>query len=273
MAETKRLCEAERPNGNVRITTHLADVSDEADVLRFRDEVETQQATDRLHLLFNNAGIGGGGSMITDSRERWERTFNISWGGVYLCTRAFLPMLIKADEGHIVNVSSVTGFWAYVGPGIANTSQSTAKFAVKGFTEALITDLRLNAPHVKCSVAMPGHVGTLFNANTRRILNGSALLSGTELAKVRELVKARGLDLSDEQIQEAVAERDRQYETGAPITAAAAATIILDGVKAGEWRILVGEDTKRIDQLVREGRTAPTTSSSMKRSSRRSDGR
>ena len=91
-----------------------------------------------------------------------------------------------------------------------------------------------------------------FNANTRRILSGSALLSGTELAKVRELVKARGLDLSDEQIQEVVAERDRQYETGAPITAAAASTIILDGVKAGEWRILVGEDTKRIDQMVRE---------------------
>ena len=58
-----------------------------------------QQATDKIHLLFNNAGIGGGGSMIADSREAWERTFNICWGGVYHCTRAFLPMLQQADAG------------------------------------------------------------------------------------------------------------------------------------------------------------------------------
>jgi NAD(P)-dependent dehydrogenase (short-subunit alcohol dehydrogenase family) len=252
MAETKQLCEAGRPNANVRISTHRADVSDEANVLRFRDEIEAQQATDRIHLLFNNAGIGGGGSMIADSRERWERTFNISWGGVHLCTRAFLPMLVKAEEGHIVNMSSVSGFWAYLGPSVPYTSQSAAKFAVKGFTEALITDLRLNAPHVGCSVAMPGHVGTPMTVNSRKIQSGSALLSGTELAQVRERFKARGLDLSDEQIQKTIAERDRQFQTSAPTTAAAAATTILDGVKAGEWRILVGEDTKRIDKMVRE---------------------
>ena len=252
MAETKQLCEAERANAKVRVTTHLADVSDEADVLRFRDEVEAQQATERIHLLFNNAGVGGGGSMIAEPRERWERTFNITWGGVYLCTRAFLPMLIKADEGHIINTSSITGFWAHLGPNVPNTSQSAAKFAVKGFTEALITDLRLNAPHVKCSVAMPGHVGTLFGVNSRRVLSGSPQLSGTDLAQVREQVKARRLHLSDQQIQEAIAERDRQLQSSAPTTAAAAAATILDGVKAEEWRILVGEDTKRIDEMVRE---------------------
>jgi len=77
------------------------------------------------------------------------------WGGVYNCTRAFLPMLPKADAGHIVNTSSVNGFWASVGPRIPHTAYSAAKFAVKGFTEALITDLRINAPHIKCSVIMP----------------------------------------------------------------------------------------------------------------------
>ena len=46
----------------------------------------------RLDLLFNNAGIGGGGSLFTSSRDQWERTFNICWGGVYLGTRTFLPM-------------------------------------------------------------------------------------------------------------------------------------------------------------------------------------
>lgn len=99
---------------------------------------------------------------------------------------------------------------------------------------------------------MPGHVGTPMTVNSRRIQSGSAMLSGTELAHVRERFTGRGVDLSDEQIQKAVAERDRQFRASAPTTAAAAAATILDGVEAGEWRILVGEDARRIDQMVRE---------------------
>src|SRR5438876_11918434 len=64
MAETRRLCEAERLPQGLRITTHVADVSDSAQVEQFRDEVAERQDTDKIHLLFNNAGIGGGGSMI-----------------------------------------------------------------------------------------------------------------------------------------------------------------------------------------------------------------
>ena len=107
--------------------------------------------------------------MFVNSRDEWERTFNICWGGVYLCTRAFLPMLQKADKGHIVNTSSVNGFWAQIGVNIPQTAYSAAKFAVKGFSEALQTDLRLNAPHIKCSVVMPGHIGTGIAANTGKV--------------------------------------------------------------------------------------------------------
>src|SRR5215468_8522184 len=171
MTETQRLCEAAGVPQGLRVTAHLADVSDEAQVSRFRDEAARQHDTDKIHLLFNNAGIGGG-SMIAHSREEWERTFNICWGGVYNCTRAFLPMLLKAEEGHIVNTSSVNGFWASVGPRIPHTAYSAAKFAVKGFTEALITDLKINAPHIKCSVVMPGQIGTSIRANTRKIHSG-----------------------------------------------------------------------------------------------------
>ena len=160
MAETKRLCEVERLPQGLRITTHVADVSNEEDVKRFADEVAGQQDTDRIHLLFNNAGIAGGGSMIAHERSEWERTFNICWGGVYLGVRTFLPMLMRADQAHIVNTSSVNGFWASVGMGVSHTAYSAAKFAVKGFSEALQTDLKLNAPHIKCSVVMPGHIGT-----------------------------------------------------------------------------------------------------------------
>jgi hypothetical protein len=257
MAETKRLCEAGKLPQGLRITTHIADVSDEAQVLRFRDEVEKQQNTDHVNLVFNNAGIGGGGSLIDNSREQWERTFNICWGGVYLCTRAFLPMLVKSTEGHLINTSSVNGFWATIGPGVPHTAYSAAKFAVKGFTEALITDLRINAPHVKCSVVMPGHIGTSIVTNSRKIQTGGQFdnLTEGELKSARARLRNAGIDeskMSDADIQKAAVERARRFLEDAPTSAAEAAKIILDGVKAERWRILVGKDAEMLDQRVRQ---------------------
>ena len=254
MAETKRLCEVERLPQGLRVTTHVADVSIEDQLKRFRDEMSEQQSTDKIHLLFNNAGIGGGGSLFT-SREQWERTFNICWGGVYFGVRTFLPMLLKADEGHIVNTSSVNGFWASLGPAVPHTAYAAAKFAVKGFTEALITDLRLNAPHIKCSVVMPGHIGTSIVSNSRKLQTGSEKLDADDLAQARQRMKAAGMDIakmSDEDIQKIAAERARAFREEAPMTAAAAAKIILDGVKAERWRILVGDDAHGLDARVRQ---------------------
>jgi NAD(P)-dependent dehydrogenase (short-subunit alcohol dehydrogenase family) len=257
MAETKRLCEVEKLPQGLRITTHVADVSDEAQLLRFRDEMAEQQETDKIHLLFNNAGIGGGGSLFTNTREQWEKTFGICWGGVYLGVRTFLPMLMKADEGHIVNTASVNGFWASVGMLRSHTAYSAAKFAVKGFTEALIGDLRLNAPHIKCSVVMPGHIGTSIMSNSRRIQSGtdSDRLTDDEVVLARERLGMAGVvdaaKMSDEEVQAYVAELTRVFREEAPTSAAEAATIILDGVKAERWRILVGEDAHRLDERVR----------------------
>src|SRR5256885_6978361 len=146
MAETKRLCEAEKLPQGLRVTTHVADVAIENHLQRFRDELIEQQATDKIHLLFNNAGIGGGGSLFTNTREQWERTFNICWGGVYLGVRTFLPLLVAADEAHIVNTASANGLWASIRMNHSPTPSTSAEFAVKGFSEALINDLRLNAP-------------------------------------------------------------------------------------------------------------------------------
>jgi NAD(P)-dependent dehydrogenase (short-subunit alcohol dehydrogenase family) len=257
MAETRRLCEVERLPQGLRVTTHVADVSIEDQLKRFRDEMAEQQATEKIHLLFNNAGIGGGGSLITNTREQWEKTFNICWGGVYLGVRTFLPMLMNADEGHIINTSSVNGFWASVGMGVSHTAYSAAKFAVKGFTEALINDLRLNAPHIKCSVVMPGHIGTSIVSNSRKIQSGSESerLSANEILATRQRLKGMGIDttpMSDEDIQKIALDRARSFRDEAPTTAAAAAKIILDGVKAGRWRILVGDDAHRLDERVRQ---------------------
>jgi NAD(P)-dependent dehydrogenase (short-subunit alcohol dehydrogenase family) len=255
MAETKRLCESEKLPQGLRVTAHVADVSIEDHYKRFRDELVEQQQTDKIHLLFNNAGIGGGGSLINSSREQWERTFNICWGGVYLGVRTFLPLLLRADEGHIVNTSSVNGFWASVGMGVPHTAYSAAKFAVKGFTEALINDLRLNAPHIKCSVVMPGHIGTSIVANSRLIQNGSAELTPNDLLATRQRLQGMNIDtskMSDADIQKAADDRARSFLEDAPTSAAQAARIILDGVKAGRWRILVGDDAQRLDERVRQ---------------------
>ena len=167
VAETAALARAGAPAG-VRVTGHACDVSDEAQVLRFRDELLAEHASDHVNLVFSNAGIGGGESFVTGSREVWERTFAIDWQGVYYCARVFLPLLIASDNGVLVNTSSVNGFWASLGPGVPQTAYSTAKFAVRGFSEALIEDLRTNAPHVRVAVVMPGHVGTDIIVNSLR---------------------------------------------------------------------------------------------------------
>ncbi|MBO0892769.1 MAG: SDR family oxidoreductase, partial [Acidimicrobiales bacterium] len=225
-------------SAGARVTAHLCDVADEAQVLRFRDELLERHATDHVDLVFSNAGIGGGASFINDRREQWERTFAIDWWGVYYCARAFVPLLIKSEEGVLVNTSSVNGFWATLGPGMPSTAYSTAKFAVRGFSEALIEDLRVHAPHVRVAVVMPGHVGTDILANSLRVLGvpGPEHLTDAEL---KELMGRGGLaeGASSDELRQLLARRMAEFRDQAPLSAADAATIILDGVRSGAWRI------------------------------------
>jgi len=254
MAETTELCLADAPVGT-RVTAFVADVSSESALHAFRDHVAAEHQTEHLHLLFNNAGIGGGGSFVDDPRGEWEATFNVCWGGVYLGCRTFMPMLVAAPEAHIVNTSSVNGFWASLGPNIPHTAYSAAKFAVKGFTEALITDLRINAPHVKASVVMPGHIGTSIVINSGKFFGRDPKeLTAEQLADVRQRLARRGLDVSgasDDDLRVGMQMQAEMFRDAAPMSAAQAATVILDGVRAERWRILVGDDAVSLDELVR----------------------
>jgi NAD(P)-dependent dehydrogenase (short-subunit alcohol dehydrogenase family) len=255
MAETRELCAVDSPAGTL-VTTHVADVSDEQQMTAFRDAMAAAHDTDHIHLLFNNAGIGGGGSFVTDERSEWDKTFGVCWGGVYNGTRAFMPMLVASPEGHIVNTSSVNGFWAALGPGTPHTAYSAAKFAVKGFTEALMVDLRLNAPHIQASVVMPGHIGTQIVHNSfREHGRNPKELTEEQIDQIRERVSSQGIDLgaaSDEDIRQGMVMQADMFRDMAPMTAAQAATVILEGVQAGEWRILVGDDAYILDRMVRE---------------------
>jgi NAD(P)-dependent dehydrogenase (short-subunit alcohol dehydrogenase family) len=255
MEETTALCVADAPAGT-RVTSFVADVSSEVQLESFRDHVVTEHQTDQIHLLFNNAGIGGGGSFVSDARDEWETTFNVCWGGVYFGCRTFMPLLVTAPEAHIINTSSVNGFWASLGPNIPHTAYSAAKFAVKGFSEALITDLRVNAPHVKVSVVMPGHIGTSIVINSGKFFGREPKeLTHEQLADMRERLARRGMDVSgasDDDLRVGMQMQAEMFRDSAPTTAAQAATIILDGVRAERWRILVGDDAVSLDELVRE---------------------
>ncbi|MCP3936430.1 MAG: SDR family oxidoreductase [Actinomycetia bacterium] len=212
-------------DGELTVTAHTCDVSDETSVLGWRDDVIGEHATDHVNLVFNNAGIGGGGSFIEHPREDWDRTFGVCWFGVYYCSRAFVPLLVASEEGHLINTSSVNGFWASLGASRPHTAYSAAKFAVKGFTEALISDFAKNAPHVKASVVMPGHIGTAITHNSTKVL---------------------GHAISDD-----VHALSNYFVDHAPTTSEEAARIILDGVQSRHWRILVGEDAETLDEMVR----------------------
>ncbi len=246
---------AAAPTG-VKVTGHACDVSDEAQVLRFRDELLDQHAADHVDMVFSNAGIGGAGSFVKDSRKEWERTFAVDFWGVYYCARAFLPLLIASGDGVLVNTSSLNGLWASLGPGMPNTAYSTAKFAVRGFSEALIEDLRTNAPQVRVAVVLPGSVGTDIIANSRRAhgLPGPEEVSDDKIEEARDFLVTAKLMAPDaplEEVRLTLARMETEWKDKARLSADEAATIILDGVRSGAWRILVGDDAAFVDERVR----------------------
>ncbi len=265
VAVTAATAWAPAPPG-VAVTGHACDVSDEAQVLRFRDELLEAHASDHVDLVFANAGIFGGASFVKDSREEWERTFNVNWWGAYYCARTFLPLLIASGDGVLVNISSVAGFWATAGAGAPITAYSTSEFAIKGFSEALVEDLRSNAPQVRVVVVMPGVVNTDIYLNSRRALGLPEWdqLSDAQLLELlpentRATLIAMGLlaeDFSADDLRKVIRRMKPELQDQG-FTAAQAATIILDGVRSGAWRILVGEEAKILDEHVRVNPEAP----------------
>jgi NAD(P)-dependent dehydrogenase (short-subunit alcohol dehydrogenase family) len=266
IAVTAATAWAAAPPG-IQVTGHACDVSDEAQVQRFRDELLEQHAADHVDLVFANAGVFGGTSFVKDSRQEWERTFAINWWGVYFCARTFLPLLIASGDGVLINTSSVAGFWATAGPGAPPiTAYSTSNFAIKGFSEALIEDLRSNAPQVRVVVAMPGVVNTDIAENSRRALGLPAWdeLSDAELLEQipdtgRAVLVGMGLlaeDFSADDLRQAIP-RLKDAFRGQGFLAAQAAATILEGVRSGAWRILVGEEAKMLDEQVRANPEAP----------------
>ena len=256
LEETVALCLDANPC-DANVTGFICDVADESQAQAFAQDTRVRHGTDHIDLLINNAGINGGGSFVESPREEWERTFNICWSGVYLVTRAFFPLLNASREGHLVNMSSANAIRAVLGGHVPHTAYSAAKFAVRGFSEALIHDFRFNAPHIGVSVVMPGHTGTNIISNSLEVLgqNTPDNWSAEEIARNRKRWRIAGRDdvdsMSDDEARQAGMQEIASMKT-AGLPASEAAEIILNGVRNKQWRILIGTDTITLDQLVRE---------------------
>ncbi len=208
---------AQRLDPKIRVTSHVCDVSDRLAVNKLQLDVAREHGTDRIHFLFNNAGAIGGMSFVTSPPEEWERTFAVSWSGTYNCTREFLPMLLAADQGAVVNTASVNALWASLGSRTPHSAYSSAKFAVRGFTESLVVDFQRNAPHLSAVLVLAGHVRTGMPAPPRtwkRAFDGAFA----------------------------------DYE---PVSSESAASMILEAVERGDWRVVIGDDAATVDERVR----------------------
>ena len=255
---TRTLC-ADASKHGARIVTCIADVANETQVIEFRDKTLRELDTDHINLLVNNAGIGAGASFIMDAREKWDRTFNVNWYGVYYCSRAFLPDLLAADEGKLVNVSSATGIWATSGYQRPTTAYSTGKFAVRGFTESLIDDFRVHAPHIQPVLVFPGYTATdVFDATLGIKYEDeqkSAVIPG-EIERARRDLAAFGIpntaEMDESAIIESIESLIHEFKNNAPMTAAQVAEAMLEGIQSGQWRILIGKDVEILDRMVRK---------------------
>ena len=198
------------------LSTHVLDVSDEAAVKGFAEEVVARHG--RVTLLINNAGVALHGTFEELSLEdlRWLMGINY-WGVVYGVTY-FLPILKRQQRAQIVNLSSVFGIIAPAG----QTAYSASKFAVRGFTEAVRHELEGTSISVSC--VHPGGIHT-------------------PIAKRARL----GAYASESKRQAAIA----YFEKVTPTSPEAAAARILRGVEKREPRILIGSDARMIDIVQR----------------------
>ena len=135
------------------------DVTDRAAVLRYADEIATEFGT--VNIVINNAGIAFTGDVEQMSFEQIERVIDVDFWGVVNGTKAFLPHLIASGDGHVVNISSLFGLMAVPG----QSAYNAAKFAVRGFTEALREEMLLAGHPVHVTCVHPGGIKTAIARN------------------------------------------------------------------------------------------------------------
>ncbi|MDT5094345.1 MAG: hypothetical protein QOH60_3708 [Mycobacterium sp.] len=200
----------------VPVRSDRLDVTEREAFLVYADAVKDHFGT--VNQIYNNAGIAFTGDIEVSGFKDIERVMDVDYWGVVNGTKAFLPHLIASGDGHIINVSSVFGLFSVPGQAAYNA----AKFAVRGFTEALRQEMILAGHPVKVTTVHPGGIKTNIARNSTVV---------------------EGLDKD-----ELVRTFDKKLASTSPQKAA---RIILDGVSKNKARVLVGTDAKVLDLIVR----------------------
>jgi len=192
------------------------DVTERERFLLYADEVKDHFG--KVNQIYNNAGIAYSGDVEITHFKDIERVMDVDYWGVVNGTKAFLPHLIASGDGHVINISSIFGIFAVPGQAAYNS----AKFAVRGFTEALRMEMALARHPVKVTTVHPGGIKTAIARN-------ATAAEGIDTATAAEWFDTKMARTSPER----------------------AAQIILDGVAKNKAKVLVGTDAKILDTFVR----------------------
>lgn len=212
LAETVRRCE----QLGAQVKSDRLNVVEREAVILYADAVKAHFGT--VHQVYNNAGIAHHGEVIRSEYKDFERVMDVDFWGVVNGTKAFLPMVIESGDGHIVNVSSLFGLIAIPG----QSAYNAAKFAVRGFTESLRQEMLVARHPVKVTCVHPG---------------------GIKTAVARNATYAEGIDAKS-----AASMFDRKLAIHTPEMAA---QTIVEGVRKGQGRVLIGWEAKLLDLFVR----------------------
>jgi len=199
-----------------RVHEQRLDVTDRAAVLAYADTVAAEFGA--VHLVFNNAGIAFTGDIEAMTFEQIERVMDVDFWGVVHGTKAFLPHVIASGDGHIVNISSLFGLMSIPG----QSAYNAAKFAVRGFTEALRQEMIVAGHPVQVTCVHPGGIKTAIARN-------AGAVEGQDATALAQFFDSKLAKKSPE----------------------SAATAILRAVRATRPRAVVGIDAKVLDVLVR----------------------
>ncbi len=203
-------------SNEIKVTTHTVDVADKDQITAFAEAVEREHGA--VNALFNNAGVALGGTFDRVKDDDFEWLMNINFYGVVRMTRAFMPLLKQADAAQLVNVSSIFGIVAPSG----QTAYSSAKFAVRGFSNALMHELE--GTSIGVTTVHPGGVNTRIAEDAKKPED----MTEAELKAVKKMAK-EGLVMPPPE----------------------AAEIILRGVERRLPRVLVGRDAHTLAILER----------------------
>ncbi|HUS61623.1 MAG TPA: SDR family NAD(P)-dependent oxidoreductase, partial [Acidimicrobiales bacterium] len=216
LADTVARCEGR----GVKVTAQHVDVADRAAVHDWADQVVDQHG--KVNLIVNNAGVALGATVDGMTYDDLEWLMNINFWGVVHGTKAFLPHLKAAGEGHVVNLSSVFGLMSIPAQGAYNA----AKFGVRGFTDALRMELDMERCGVSATTVHPGGIKTNIARSAR--MDASALRLGASAETAAD-----------------------EFDKIAKTTPEKAAAQILAAVQKDRRRALIGPDAKAIDMVSR----------------------